>query len=81
MIINKKRAFLKELRNLYSIHYLRAVIILLSVGLYQSAFSTYSYVKLDFRPLFWFFVLLYLSLIIFLCFEFDVTSKDIISFL
>ena len=61
-------------------HYLRVVIILFSVGLYQSAFSTYSYVK-GFRPVFWFFVFLHLLLFIFLCFEFDVTSKDIITFL
>ena len=58
------------------------VIILFSMGLYRSAFSTYFLVKIGFHfSVFWFFVLLYIWLLVFsfsvLCFEFKVISKHL----
>ena len=73
----------KGATELYFMHYSRVVIILLSTGLYKSAFSTYSFGKARFSS---FSILVFhvpISLVFIfpvLCFEFNVISKDLITF-
>ena len=65
-------SFLKGATKLYFVHYLRKVMILFSMGLRKSVFSTYHFYKTRF---------LFFCVLIFCVFEFNVILKDLLTYI